>query len=281
MLSEPLILPAPMLADVPHVEHDDWRLMLGSQFGGQLLNRQPGLGSGHFRPLPHGYCDVSFESTHNPVEPDPAEPHARLGGPGGIADEDQIVTRIDDIAGELGEAALEPDVHGSPKMGECEVVRLASVEHRGTAVLQIEHLREAQRDRRLVVVEEAAVFPVEMGVVEEVGGRTRLAGCHRGHELLFAEHEGVVVEPLPADRRRGLAGEVLPARGAGPVARIDAGRVGQRQQLFVEGVEQARRKLARTDAVAREQIGPADVADEHGVAGEDRRRERRRRRGRI
>ena len=88
----------------------------------------------------------------------------------------------------------------------------------------------------------------------------------RGHRP-----QRVVELALLSDRRARLARDVAAAERPGAVRRIDRGRVGERQELLVERVVEQARELRRRHAAA-EEIGPADVADEERVAGQDRRR---------
>ena len=54
------------------------------------------------------------------------------------------------------------------------------------------------------------------------------------------------------------------------MGRIDERLVGQRQDLVVQGVVQPRRQVVGGDPHRAQEVGPADVADEERVAGEDR-----------
>ena len=113
--------------------------------------------------------------------------------------------------------------------------------------------------------------PVAPGVELEVVRPQRLPLGDRGDELLLAPAaQGVVRPALLAERRAGLAGELLAARRPGAVGgehprRVRAAAAACRAASGTGGGP-ARRPTARV--AGREQVGPADVADEQRVAGE-------------
>ena len=78
----------------------------------------------------------------------------------------------------------------------------------------------------------------------------------------------VVGAPLLADRRLDRGREVLAAGRAGAVGRVDAGRVGEAQQLVVHRPVQPPGEVIRGPSDRGEQVRAADVADEQRVAGE-------------
>ncbi len=114
-----------------------------------------------------------------------------------------------------------------------------------------------------------AVALVEGGVVDEVLRCGRLPlGDEVDEGALVGRQQGVVVGSLVADGGPGVGGQVLPAGGPGTVGGVDAGVVGERHQLVVEAVVELVGEFVTGEADAGQQVGPADVADEEGVAGE-------------
>src|SRR4029453_1731606 len=69
--------------------------------------------------------------------------------------------------------------------------------------------------------------------------------------------------------------QLLAAQRAGAMSRIDQGLVRQRQQLVAQRSIEMTAEIVSRPAQRRAQIGPTDVADEQGVAREDRLRLRR------
>ena len=77
-----------------------------------------------------------------------------------------------------------------------------------------------------MLIEKLMGFPVALGIEGKVGGPNGLAFGYRGDEVVLGHGgEGIVGPPLLAERRAGLAGQLLPARGAGPVRGEDPGLV--------------------------------------------------------
>ena len=113
-------------------------------------------------------------------------------------------------------------------------------------------------ERRRVVVEQRVELAVALSVELEVRRPCRLALGDDGDERVLAHRlQRVVRSPLLADRRAGLARQLLAARGAGAVRGEDAGRVGQRQQLVVQRVVEAGAPARRPRApTRRRRAGP-------------------------
>ena len=79
--------------------------------------------------------------------------------------------------------------------------------------------------------------------------------------------ERVVRPALDPDRGRRLARDVPAAERARAVRRVDRHGIGQGEQLPVEGIVELPRHVRRREALRRgREVGPADVADEEGVA---------------
>ena len=189
------------------------------------------------------------ELADDPVVADPPEADLGLGGRGRVADQHDLAVGRQDAAGVLGEATLEPDVDGPDEVTGGVVGRLAGVEQRRARLLPPEHLLDVEAGRG-AVVEQRVRLPVALGVELEVVRPERLPLGDRGDELVLARTaQGVVRPPLLAERRAGLAGELLAARGAGAVGGEHPRRVGEPQQLVVQasgrGGGPARRPAAR------------------------------------
>ena len=85
-----------------------------------------------------------------------------------------ISVGVDDLAGVLGEASLEPDVDRAAQVAAGEFLRVAAVEHHRAVVAARRDLRRGSAARPLVV-EQRVGLPVELGVEDEVA-RRRAAG---------------------------------------------------------------------------------------------------------
>jgi hypothetical protein len=80
--------------------------------------------------------------------------------------------------------------------------------------------------------------------------------------------EGVVVASLRADGRDRVGAQVLAAHRTSAVRGVDERFVREVHEL-VQGIVEQTSKLVGRHADRRHQVGPADIADEQGVAGED------------
>ena len=133
------------------------------------------------------------------------------------------------------------------------------------------------------LVEGGRALAIELDIAAEVlGARREVVGEEVDEFFFVAGEEGVVRAALLADGGGAFGAHLAAAERAGAVGGIDPGVVGQLEEFVVQAVvEQA----ASSCGVCAGEIGTADVADEEGVAGEDRRgrwvrlgRSRRRRR---
>ena len=117
--------------------------------------------------------------------------------------------------------------------------------------------------------EHARTFLVDALHLGEVGRRIGLAGEHRGHEVLLALLLKRPVETLlVAERAVRNRADALAARRPRAVSRPDLEPVGTRAEVLQRLVEAACADFHRAGDLGRalEQVGPADVADEHEVA---------------
>ena len=118
--------------------------------GRQLLGREARADLDDVRMGGEGRGRVS-ELADNPVVADPGQ--AQLGFRGGswIADENDVAARRQDIAGPLGEAALQSDVHGAVNVTGGEVGGLTAIEEHSPGGVPLEYLVESQLRGRVVV----------------------------------------------------------------------------------------------------------------------------------
>jgi hypothetical protein len=218
--------------------------------------------------------DIDDRTAH-PVEADARQAHPGLGLPTCVRDHHQGLAGPDDVAGVLGEAAVQPDVDRAPHVARREDLRGAPVDHdRAVSEAALEIL-DTEADGRLGVVQQVTQPPVAVGRVGEVQRRHRLALGGDLHERVLRQRlERVVPAPLLTNRRRHRIGHRLAARRTRPMRREHPRLVGQRQQLVVQGPVEPAGQLLGTETYRGEQVGTSDVADEQGVAGQDRARDR-------
>ena len=145
----------------------------------------------------------------------------------------------------------------------------SSVDHDRTLGLAAEHLVDVEARCVLRVVEELALGAVRVGREREVQRGDGLSLRDGLDELVLGHRrQRVVGAPLLADRRLDGGRQVLAAGRAGAVGRVDAGRVGEAQELVVDRAEQPAGEVVGGPSDRGEQVRAADVADEQGVAGE-------------
>ena len=133
-------------------------------------------------------------------------------------------------------------------------------------------LRRVELRRPAESVEDGRTVAVEALHFREVLRRLRLVGQHLAHELLLRRGaEGPVEELLVAHGALRHRAQPLAARRPGAVAGPDLQVVGQRAELFQALPECARRAVRRARHPGRllEEVGPAHVAHEDEVAGDD------------
>ena len=110
---------------------------------------------------------------------------------------------------------------------------------------------------------------VERHVHPEVLRHFRQIGRGQAHEVRLGHRPQCVVRAaLLADRRGRLLRDVPPAQRPRAVRRVDAHRVGQREQLVVERVVEHRGHLLRGVAGRSREVGAAHVSDEERVPGQ-------------
>ena len=203
------------------------------------------------------------------VEPDAGEPDPGLVLAAGVGDDDDGVAGAQHVAGVLGEPAVEPDVDRPAEMPGREQLGRSSVDHDRALGLAAEHLVDVEARSVLRVVEELAFGAVRVGREREVQRGNGLALRDGLDELVLGHRrQRVVGAPLLTDRRLDGGRQVLAAGRAGAVGRVDAGRVGEAQQLVVDRAEQPAGQVIGGPSDRGEQVRAADVADEQGVAGE-------------
>ena len=203
------------------------------------------------------------------VEADAGEPDPRLVLASGVGDDDHGLAGAQHVAGVFGEATVEPDVDRSAEMPGREQLGRPSVDHDRPLGLAAEHLVDVEAGCLRGVVEQLAFGAVRVRGEREVQRGDGLALGDGFDELVLGHRrEGVVGAALLADRRLGRGREVLAAGGAGSVRRVDAGGVGEAQELVVDRPEQPAGEVVGGPSDRGEQVGATDVADEQGVAGE-------------
>ncbi len=85
------------------------------------------------------------EVADDPVETDTGEPVLALELLAGLGEQHDIGVSAEHRTGELGVAAVEPDVDGVAQMALGEVLRSAAVDQHGAAVDRLEHLLVGHR----------------------------------------------------------------------------------------------------------------------------------------
>lgn len=212
--------------------------------------------------------DAAVEHAEHVVEADAGQAQLALLLGAGIGDEHDPAAGRDDGPDVLGVPAVDADVDRPGEVAGRERCRVTGVEHDRALGPGGEDLVEVHRPRRRVV-EQLAGRLVEPCVEPEVAGGARLAVGDGADELVDRHGlQRVVGRALLADGGHGLGRELLAARRAGPVGGEDLGRVGQREQLLVEGGVELDRELLRGDAHRGEEVGAPHVPDEEGVAGQ-------------
>jgi hypothetical protein len=197
--------------------------------------------------LPRGTEEPDHLVEANPGEADPALQRCR-----GVAHQNQLQIRVEDVAGPLREAALQPDVDRPPQVAGREARRFPGVQGDGAGGDTLQHPRQVQRRRWLMLVKEAVVLPVTAGVEGEVVRPRRLARGHRGHELVLGHWtQGVVGQALLSQRRAGLARQLLAAGRTGGVGGEDPGLVREAQDPLVQRSVQKPRQRVRREPGAR------------------------------
>ncbi len=207
--------------------------------------------------------------THDLVESDASQPYPCLGLATWIGDQHDGLPGTDHIAGVLREASLHADIDRSHQVPRAKDLRIASVEDHATFRDDRENLIDGEHLRRRLVVEQAPGPAVRVGGKAEIGGRSRLALGHDGHELVLGHRgKGIVAPTLLADCRLGRGRELLAACGTGAVRRVDPRAVGKGQDLFLQRAVQRPTHVVSTPADRGEEVGSADIAQEQGVTGE-------------
>ena len=148
------------------------------------------------------------------------------------------LARAQDVAGVLGEPAVEADVDRPAQVPGRELVRGPGVDHDGTVGLLARPTRSRSNSGGVVgLVEQVALLAVRVGGEREVERRDRLALRDGVDELVLGHGcERVVGRTLLADRRARCRRQVLAARRAGTVRGVDTGGVGQGEELLVHRV---------------------------------------------
>ncbi len=218
-----------------------------------------GCGGGH----------ATFEVAADVVEADAAEAEGGLFFAAGFGDESDGAGAVEDGAGPGGVGAGEADVDGGGEMAGGVLGRFTDVEE-----LEIwgEDFVEGEGLEALCESggEGGALAGVEDGVVGEVGRGVGLVSGDEGDELVAGHGlEGVVEGALLAEGGDGVGRELLAAEGAGAVAGVDEGGIGEREEFGVEGVVEVGAELGGGEAEGGAEVGAAYVADEEGVAGEN------------
>ena len=109
---------------------------------------------------------------------------------------------------------------------------------------------------------------VEFDVAAEVFGAWGKRVGQEMDELFFAAgKEGVVGAALLADGGGAFGAHLAAAERASAVSGEDLGVVGKFEEFLVEALVEQSGELLR--GVVAGEIGPADVADEESIAGED------------
>ena len=203
------------------------------------------------------------------VEADPRQADPGLVLAARFGHEDDGLPRTEDIARVLGEASVEPDVDRPPQVTRGEGFRRPTVDDDRAVDLCLEGSPEVHGHDIDVVVQQLALTTVRVGGEREVERSDGLAPGHRFDEGILAHgRQGVVRTPLLADRRPAGGRQVLAARGASAVRRIDPCRVGECQELVVHRSVQAARQSVGRPPDRGQQVGAADVTDEERVARE-------------
>ena len=212
---------------------------------GELLDRQAGalvnqVGTTAERPR------RVVELPDDPVIPDACQ--ADLGFDGGrrVTHEHDLAVGCQYLAGPFSEATLKPDVDAAAQMPSGEVSGLTSVEQHRSRGAPPDDLVDREQRRRLLV-EQRAQFPVALSIELEVVRLQRLSLGHQRDELVLIHRlQCVIGATLDTERRTGLTRNLLAARRPGAVRREDASRVRQQpQQVVVEGVIELARKHLR------------------------------------
>ncbi|MEI2699471.1 MAG: hypothetical protein V9E94_14450 [Microthrixaceae bacterium] len=188
-----------------------------------------------------------------------------------VRHQDDGLVGPDHVAGVLGEAALEAHVHRTRQVGRREALAVAAVDQHSAVLDVLQRLFEGEAGGGRRVVEQVVAPAVRRGGEHEVGRRHRLAAGDGLDELVLG-HRGQrrVGAALLADRRPVRRREVLATGGSGAVSGEDDRVIGEGQDLVLQRAVQAAGQVVRRPADRGEKVGASDVADEEGVAGEDR-----------
>ena len=204
------------------------------------------------------------------VESDASETDPRVVLTPGVGDDDDGVARAQHVARVFGEPTVEPDVDRPAEMPGREQLRGSPVDHDRSIGLAAEHVVDVEAWCVLRVVEELAFGAVRVGREREVQRSDGLSLRDGLDELVLGHRrQRVVGAPLLSDRRFDGGRQVLATRRAGAVGRVHAGRVRETEKLVVERPEELPGQVIRAPSDRGEQVRPADVADEQGVAGEN------------
>ena len=166
-----------------------------------------------------------------------------------VAKQDDVVVGAHDHADVLGEPAVQPDVDRTGQVATGERHRVAHVDQDGARVAAAASACERSRSAHRRQVQQLVIGLVRGDRVREVRRRRGLVGGDDRDELLGGHRRERVVRPLLlTDGRDGLGGEVLAARRARAVRRVDERRVGQRHELVAQRVVQRGAQLLGGDA---------------------------------
>ena len=205
------------------------------------------------------------------VEADAGEPDLGLDAPAGVAEQDDLLAGPDDVAGVLGEAAVEADVDRPAEVAGRERLRRAGVEQRPRPSRPSASASSTVScGGRLVVVEQLALAAVGVGGEREVERRHALALGDGVDELRPRSSARGRSWSRAARRwsttRRSTGACRTPSRRRGPGRPSVAS--GKGEELVVQGAVEVAGEAVGGAADGGEQVGPADVADEQRVAGE-------------
>ena len=262
-----------MLRLAPHVDHDRRRTGVGS------LACEPfseSRGRDPLRPLDEivatgQRAHPAGEIAGHVVEADAAESHHGLFLSAFLGDHHDRLVMGEHRPGPRRVFAVQGDIQGAPEVPPLEVDAVTHVEQLGSRLYRREHLVERQGLERLLhrIAERCPLLAVQNRVVHEVVGCLRLVGRDDRLECLAAHRlEGVVELLLFADRGDGLFRQALATHAARPVGRIHERGIGELHELVRDAVVEHVGEFVGRHADARQEIGPAHVADEERVAGE-------------
>ena len=164
----------------------------------------------------------------------------------------------------------EPDVDAAGEMRGRKFAGVARVENLRAGTLQREHVVNRHGgDVRECLIEGRPLLTVEHRVIVEIRGSFGLIGGYHLNEGLLAHGlQGVVQPALLAERGYRVFADRFAAKRTRAMRGIDEARVGQRQQLGVQRIEQQAAEIGGRPAERGAQIGAANIADEQSISGE-------------